>query len=94
MTEGWIIGWALGGAAVVVAALLLLAIIVIARGIGKEAERALRALRRIDANTRAIWGLGRTAKRFSAIHDGFEALEDHTARPGAAGGETTGGRAQ
>jgi hypothetical protein len=83
MTEGWIIGWALGGAAVLIAALLLIAIIVIARGIGREAERALRALRRIDAHSRSIWALGRTAKRFGAIHDCFEALEDHTARTGA-----------
>lgn len=93
--DTWIIGWALGGAAVVVAALLLLAIIAIAHGIQREANRALAALRRIDSNTHAIWTLGRTAKRFSAIHDCFEALEDRTARiAAAAGGERAGRRRQ
>lgn len=89
----WIIGWAVGGAAVLVAALLLLTIIVAAYGIQRETDRALDALRRIDANTKAIWALGRTAKRFNAIRDYFEGLETQTARIGAAGaGEDMGRR--
>lgn len=76
----WVIWWAAGGAVVVIAALLLVAIIVTANGIQREAGRALEALRVIDANTKAIWALGRTAQRFNATRDYADALEDRTAR--------------
>lgn len=79
----WIIGWAIGGAIVLVTALLLIAILLTAWGIEKHAGRALEALHRIDGNTKAIWTLGSTAKRFDAIRDYVESLENKTARMGA-----------
>lgn len=88
----WIIGWVLGGAGVLITAVLLIAILVTAHGIDREAARALRALQTIETRTKAIWILGRTAKRFGAVRDYFEALRDQTARlrPGRAG-ESGGG---
>lgn len=76
----WIIGWTLGGAAVLIAAMLLIAILLTARSIERDAARALRALQDIETRTKAIWILGRTAKRIGAIRDYFEALRDQTAR--------------
>lgn len=50
----WGFWYVVGAAVVVIAAALLITILFVARGIEKEAARALHAARRIEHNTRAI----------------------------------------
>jgi hypothetical protein len=72
----WGLWWAVGGAVVLVAALLLIWILLAARGIEREARRALAAARQVEANTRPIW-------RLADVREALEAVEARTARRGA-----------
>lgn len=54
----WTFWYAVGGVIVLIAAVLLVTILLVARGIEKEAERALAAVREIETNTRVLWRLG------------------------------------
>lgn len=72
---GWTFWFAVGGAVTVVAAALLVAILLVARGIEKEAARALRAAERIRGNTQAIWTLGPALELTRRIRDLVEAVE-------------------
>lgn len=62
----WTLWWGVGGAIVLVAALLLIWILLAARGIEREARRALGAARRLEANTAPLWRLGSTRKALEA----------------------------
>lgn len=72
----WGFWFAVGGAVVLIAATLLIAILLVARGIEKEADRALDAARRVQANTRAIWALGDARDSVRGIRDHVEAIEE------------------
>ena len=56
----WYLWLAIGGAIVVVAATLLVTIWLTARGIEREARRALAAVERIRASTQPVWKLDET----------------------------------
>ena len=70
----WLFWYAVGGAIVLAAAILLIAILVVARGIEKEAGRALAAAREIEANTKVIWRLGEARDAVETIRDAAEAI--------------------
>lgn len=70
----WVLWYAVGGALVAVAAGLLIAIVVVARGIEKEAGRALAAARRIEANTQVIWALAGADEALQEIRGAAEAI--------------------
>lgn len=74
----WTFWYVVGGAVVLVAALLLIAILVVARGIAGEAERALAAARRIEANTGAIPALAGALDLLLDIHDRARGIADKT----------------
>lgn len=57
-----------GGAVVAVAALLLIAIWWVARGIEKQAVRALAAAERIRDHTQPIWRLADTVDALEEVH--------------------------
>lgn len=76
----WGLWWAVGGAVVLLAALLLLWILLAARGIEREARRALAAARHIEANTRPVWRLADARAALDAARDHVEAAEAATAR--------------
>lgn len=87
----WSFWYIVGGALVLVAAALLVTILLVARGIEKEAARALRACRDINENTNAIWELEDARERLEQIRDGAMAIEEkagllaRTLHGGAAG---------
>lgn len=63
----WRFWFVVAGAVVVIAAGLLIAILLTARGIEREAARALSAARRIEANTRVLPGLEGALQLVKAI---------------------------
>ncbi|MDX1623040.1 MAG: hypothetical protein R3199_03575 [Gemmatimonadota bacterium] len=85
----WTFWYAVGGAIVAIAAILLIAILVVARGIEREAERALAAVREIEANTRVLWQLGPAREAMERIRWASESIADKVeALAGAVHGET------
>ena len=88
----WVIWWMVGGGVVALAALLLIWILAMAWSIEKHAGRALRALRRIEQNTGAIWNLAGVSNRLSHIVDHADAIERRTAA--AASGSQSGAERQ
>lgn len=84
----WSFWYAVGGAVVVVAAALLVIILVTARGIEKEATRALEAARRVERNTEAIAALGGARDVLEGIRTHVDAIEAKTgALASALGGD-------
>lgn len=84
----WTFWYGVGGAIVVIAATLLIAILVVARGIEKEADRALAAVREIEANTRVLWSLGPAREAMERIRRAAESIADRVeALAGAVHGE-------
>lgn len=70
----WLFWYVVGGTLVVIAAALLIAILVVARGIEREAGRALAAARAIESNTRIIWALAGADEALEAIRDAAESI--------------------
>lgn len=75
----WGFWYAVGGAIVVVAAALLIAILLVARGIEKEAARALAAGARIRDHTDALFLLGGALEALETLRDRAAAVEEKTA---------------
>jgi len=75
----WFVWLAIGGAVVVVAAALLVTIWLTARGIEREARRALVAVKRIDAATKPIWKLDDTNRVADELLAAARDLETHGA---------------
>jgi hypothetical protein len=75
----WYLWLAIGGAIVLVAAALLGTIWLTARGIQREALRALRAVEKIEVATRPIWLLDETNQVASDILAAARDLETHGA---------------
>ena len=73
----WYLWLAIGGAVVVVAAALLVTIWLTARGIEREALRALRALERIREATKPIWLLDDTNRAAEGLAVAARELERH-----------------
>lgn len=71
----WGFWFTVGAVVVVVAAGLLITILLVARGIEKEARRALDAARRIEENTLPIWALGGARDTLKAIRSHVESVE-------------------
>lgn len=96
----WGFWYAVGGAVVALAAALLVTIVLVARGIEREARRALAAAREIEEHTRAIPGLAGALTAVESIHRRALGVVGSTARlagllagaagggPGGAGGRT------
>lgn len=85
----WTFWYVVGGAIVLIAATLLIAILVVARGIEKEAERALGAVREIEANTRVLWQLGPAREAMERIRRAAESIADRVeSLAGTVHGET------
>ena len=78
LITSWAFWYAVGGAVVLVAALLLIAILLVARGIEKQASRALGAARRVEAATRPIWELDGALGTLEAIHHRGAAIREKT----------------
>jgi hypothetical protein len=68
----WILWWALGGAAVLLAAALLGWILVAARGIEREARRALAAARSVKERTGPFWSLSSAREALDTARDHVE----------------------
>jgi hypothetical protein len=75
----WYLWLAIGGAIVLVAAALLVAIWLTARGIRREALRALRAVEKIETATRPIWQLDETNQVAADLLAAARDLETHGA---------------
>lgn len=73
----WYVWLVIGGAIVVVVAALLITIWITARGIEREALRALRAVERIGAGTRPIWRLDETNRLADELLGAARDLETH-----------------
>ncbi len=73
----WYLWLAVGGAIVVVAAALLVTIWVTARGIEREALRALAAVEKIGTATRPIWQLDDTNRLAEDLLTAARDLESH-----------------
>ncbi len=73
----WCLWLAIGGAIVVVAGALLVTIWLTARGIEREALRALRAVERIGAATKPIWLLDETNRVADELLAAARDLETH-----------------
>jgi hypothetical protein len=73
----WYLWLAIGGAIVLVAAGLLVTIWLTARGIEREALRALRAVERIGAATQPIWALDETNRLADELLAAARDLETH-----------------
>lgn len=71
----WTFWYWVGGAVVAIAAGLLIAILLVARGIEREAQRALEAVRAIDTGTRAIWTLADAVDELRRIRGDAESIE-------------------
>lgn len=80
----WYVWLAIGGAIVVVAAALLVTIWLTARGIRREALRALRAVEKIGVATQPIWLLGETNRVAEDLLSAARDLEMHGAEIAAA----------
>ena len=74
----WGFWYLVGGGLVLVAAGLLIAILLVARGIEREATRALHACRDISEHTDAIWKLEDARERLEAILEGAAGIEEKT----------------
>lgn len=74
----WGFWYLVGAAVVVVAAALLVTILLVARGIEREATRALEACREIEENTRAIWDLADARDTLEEIRGHVDAIEELT----------------
>lgn len=72
----WGFWYLVGGAIVLLAATLLIAIIVVARGILREASRALSALETIEQNVQPIWDLATALERLESIHRVARSIAD------------------
>lgn len=84
----WGFWYAVGGAVVVIAATLLIVILMTARGIEKEAGRALEAARRVEENTGAIPALSGARDTLERIRGHVDAIAEKTgALGGAVGGD-------
>lgn len=87
----WAFWYAVGGAIVLVAAALLVTILIVARGIEKEAARALAAGVTIRENTDALSLLGGALEKLEALRARAETVEQKTALlAGAVHGEPEG----
>lgn len=75
----WGFWYAVGGAIVVVAAALLIAILLVARGIEKEAGRALAAGAAIRDRTDALFLLGGALEGLETLRDRSAAVEGKAA---------------
>jgi len=73
----WYVWLVIGGAIVVVAAALLVTIWLTARGIEREALRALRAVERIRESTQPIWRLDDTNRVAEGLAVAARELERH-----------------
>lgn len=90
----WTFWFVVAGALVVVAATLLIAILLVARGIEKEASRALAAGARIKTNTDALFALGAARDALEDLRGQVLSVEAKTALlAGAVHGEAAGGGA-
>ncbi len=67
MTDGWIVGYAIGGIVVVVVAVVVLVIIALARRIANNAERITRTIEEARDATEALWQLEETQRIRSDI---------------------------
>lgn len=86
----WYLWLVIGGVIVVIAAALLVTILLTARGIEREAVRALRAVERIREATRPIWLLDDTNRVADDLLAATRDLEAHGARIAAAlGGDSS-----
>lgn len=76
--NGWLIGWAIGGAVVVIVVALLLLMIRGASRAGDEAEEILAALQEARDNTAGLWKVadtnGAAARIVGAAADARKAL--------------------
>lgn len=85
----WTFWYGVGGAIVLIAATLLITILLVARGIEKEAERALAAVREIETNTRVLWQLGPAREAMERIRWATDSIaEKLEALAGAVHGES------
>ena len=84
----WCLWLAIGGAIVVVAAALLVTIWLTARGIEREALRALTAVEKIGAATRPIWQLDETNRVADELLAAARDLETHAGEIASALGGT------
>jgi hypothetical protein len=75
----WYLWLAIGGAIVVIAASLLVTIWLTARGIEREARRALVAVERIRTSTQPIWSLDSTKQVADDLLAAARDLEAHGA---------------
>lgn len=75
----WYLWLVIGGAIVIVAATLLVTIWLTARGIRREAARALRAVEKIGAATTPIWLLDETNRVADDLLAAARDLETHGA---------------
>jgi hypothetical protein len=73
---GWTLWFVVGGAVVVVAASLLVAILLVARGIERDAGRALAAAVDVRARTQPIWLLGTALDLSREVRNRVEAIEE------------------
>ena len=73
----WYLWLAIGGAIVLIAASLLVTIWLTARGIEREARRALTAVERIRTSTQPIWALGATNQVADDLLAAARDLEAH-----------------
>lgn len=88
----WGFWFAVGGALVAVAATLLVTILLAARGIEREATRALEACREVEANTRDVWELDGARDTLEEIRGHVDSLEAVTGElAGVLHGEEEGG---
>lgn len=71
----WTLWYVVGAAIVVIAAAVVISILLVARGIEKEAARALAAGARVKANTDAIFGLGGALEGLETVRDVAERVE-------------------
>lgn len=89
----WGFWFAVGAGLVAVAAALLITILLTARGIEKEAARALEACRQVEANTDAVWDLDGARDTLEDVRGHVDSLETVTGRlAGALHGEEGGAR--
>jgi uncharacterized membrane protein len=78
--RGWWIGATIGGVVVLVVAVVAITLIVLARRIARQTQSAIAALEHAEANTRALWDVGKVNTQALAVLEGAvrarEALED------------------
>lgn len=80
----WTLWYVVGVAIVAIAAAVVITILIVARGIEKEAARALAAGARVKANTDAIFALGGALEGLEEVRDTAGRVEAKTAHLAAA----------